>query len=388
MINKALTEVTESDLLGLISDGVGEGRDIDYKRELPKGNDEGKKEFLADVSSFANTAGGDLIFGIDEDKGLPTNIVGIQTGDIDLELRRLDSIIASGIDPRIKYELRAIALQNGSEVLIVRTQRSWIGPHRVVFKGHDKFYGRNSAGKYPLDVTELRSAFNLSGTVNERIQAFRTDRIIALMNNDAPIPFTDTPKVILHCIPLESFAGRPQFEVLTLFEDPLSLPVICSTIWQRRLNLDGLISYKHGIPCSAYTQLYRSGVIEAVSGEIVAKPFKEWTVIPSRSFEAYIVQYLPACIGTLQKIGVTPPVFIALTLTKTRGLIMGTNEMQLGFGPSYPIVQNSVILPETMVEDFSMPAAKILRPMFDLVWNACGYPRSENFDSEDNWIGR
>ena len=35
-----------------------------------------------------------------------------------------------------------------------------------------------------------------------------------------------------------------------------------------------------------------------------------------------------------------------------------------------------------------MPVTKILRPLFDLVWNARGYPRSENFDSEDNWIAR
>jgi hypothetical protein len=388
MISIGLSDITANDLLALIADGVSEGRDIDYKRELPRGKDEDKKEFLADVSSFANTAGGDLIFGIEEEKGLPTNIIGVQTADIDLELRRLDSILASGISPRINYELRAIPLQSGNLVLIVRTHRSWFGPHRVVFKGHDKFYGRNSAGKYPLDVTELRIAFNLSGTVNERIRAFRTDRIIALMNNETPIPFTDTPKAILHCIPLESFAGQPQFYVLPLYDNPRSLPVIGSTVWDRRLNLDGLMSYKYGSPCSAYTQLYRSGVIEAVSGEIVAKTYQEWTVIPSRSFEGYILQYLPACIRILQQIGATAPVLIALTLTKTRGLSMGTDAPRLEFGMSYPIAQNSVILPETLVEDLSMPITKILRPIFDLVWNACGYPRSENFDSEDNWIAR
>jgi hypothetical protein len=386
MISIGLSDITENDLLALIVDGVSEGRSVDYKRELPKGNDEGKKEFLADVSSFANTAGGDLIFGIEEEKGLPTNIVGVETADMDLELRRLDSMLASGISPRIKYELRAIPLRNGNEAVIVRIQRSWLAPHRVVFKGHDKFYGRNSAGKYPLDVTELRTAFNLSGTVNERIRAFRTDRIIALMNNETPIPFTDTPKAVLHCIPVESFAGQPLFDVLPLYENPRSLPVIASTVWERRLNLDGLMSYKYGSPCSAYTQLYRSGVIEAVSGEIVAKTYREWTVIPSRAFESYILQFLPTCIRILQQISATAPVLIGLTLTKTRGLSMGTDALE--FGMSYPIAQNSVILPEALVEDLSMPIAKILRPIFDLVWNACGYPRSENFDSDDNWIAQ
>jgi hypothetical protein len=43
-----------------------------------------------------------------------------------------------------------------------------------------KFYGRNSAGKYPPDVGELRTAFTLSETVAERIRNFRVDRIARL----------------------------------------------------------------------------------------------------------------------------------------------------------------------------------------------------------------
>jgi len=206
------------------------------------------------------------------------------------------------------------------------------------------------------------------------------------MNNDTPIQFTDTPKAVLHCIPVESLAGQPIFDVLPLYEDPRSLPVIGSTVWERRLNLDGLMSYKYGSPCNAYTQLYRSGIIEAVSGEIVAKPYKEWTVIPSHAFEGYLLQFLPQCIRILQQIGATAPVLFGLTLTKTRGISMGATALEWGI--SYPIAQNSVVLPEVLVEDLSMPVAKILRPIFDLIWNACGYPRSENFDSNDNWIPR
>ena len=37
----------------------------------PWGSDQEKEEFLADVSSFANTMGGDLIYGIEEENGIP-----------------------------------------------------------------------------------------------------------------------------------------------------------------------------------------------------------------------------------------------------------------------------------------------------------------------------
>ena len=52
------------------------------------------------------------------------------------------------------------------------------------------------------------------------------------------------------------------------------------------------------------------------------------------------------------------------------------------------IDRETLILPETWVEDWDTPPGKILKPMFDLVWNACGYPASRNFDSEGNWVKR
>jgi predicted HTH transcriptional regulator len=192
MIPKPFEAIAEADLLALISNAVSEGRTIDYKRELPGNSDGEKKEFLADVSSFANTSGGDLIFGMDEVEGLPTQLTGFQSANADIEIQRLDSILAFGIDPRIRYSAKII--QGGVRSLFIRVERSWIGPHRVIFKGHDRFYGRNSAGKYSLDVNQLRSAFTFSSTVTERIRAFRVDRIISLSNNDTPIPFRHRPQ--------------------------------------------------------------------------------------------------------------------------------------------------------------------------------------------------
>jgi hypothetical protein len=67
-----------------------------------------KKEFLADVSSFANAGGGDLVFGMEEAGGLPTNLIGLASGDLDFEIRRLDSILAAGLIPGIRYGMRIV----------------------------------------------------------------------------------------------------------------------------------------------------------------------------------------------------------------------------------------------------------------------------------------
>src|SRR5690606_9209701 len=66
---KPIDALTEADLRELV-DGVSEGRTLDYKVKLPerKSRDE-TKEFLADVTGFANADGGHLLFGVDEAEG-------------------------------------------------------------------------------------------------------------------------------------------------------------------------------------------------------------------------------------------------------------------------------------------------------------------------------
>jgi hypothetical protein len=208
MIPKPVDQITESDLNDLVSAGVAERKTLDYKQQLPETNDAGRRELLADVSSFANTAGGDLIFGITEAEGLPTGIPGVQIGDTDREILRFDSIIRDGLSPRIRHTTRAVALASGSYILIIRSERSWYGPHRVIFKGDSRFYGRTTNGKYELDVTDLRNAFLFANTVAEKTAAFRSGRIIALGNGETLAPLAEGPKLVMHCMALESSARR------------------------------------------------------------------------------------------------------------------------------------------------------------------------------------
>src|SRR5271165_1603151 len=100
IIHKPFGEIAESDILRLKDAGVEEGKTIEYKRELPGAKDEEKREFLADVSSFANTEGGDILYGVDEDQGIITDIVCVSSPDFDAEKLRLENLIRDGISPR------------------------------------------------------------------------------------------------------------------------------------------------------------------------------------------------------------------------------------------------------------------------------------------------
>ena len=64
MIDKPLADITADDIQHLVEEGTPEKRTLEFKVELPGTKESEKKEFLADVSSFANAVGGDLIFGV------------------------------------------------------------------------------------------------------------------------------------------------------------------------------------------------------------------------------------------------------------------------------------------------------------------------------------
>ena len=163
MIPKRFEDISKADIDALVANGVAEGRTIDYKRTLPGGTDEEKREFLADVSSFANAAGGDIIYGVEEDKGVPTSANGLPGIDPDKEILRLDSCIRTGIDPRVPaVQIKAVVGFPAGPVMVLRVPKSWSSPHMVTFKNSSRFFSRTNAGKFQMDVTEIRSAFALS----------------------------------------------------------------------------------------------------------------------------------------------------------------------------------------------------------------------------------
>src|SRR5438132_13352642 len=108
MIEKEFGAITKEDIDALGTNGVSEGRTIEYKERLPGGSDEDTREFLADVSSFANAGGGDLIYGIREQRdkdgkttGIPGAAVGLAGINADVQARRFENVIRDGLDPRI-----------------------------------------------------------------------------------------------------------------------------------------------------------------------------------------------------------------------------------------------------------------------------------------------
>jgi hypothetical protein len=384
LILKGLEKISEQDLQELVSNSVLEHKTLEYKLTLPGNTNSEKKEFLADVSSFANAAGGDLVYGVLQDSGtgFPKELRGLDVQNIDQEILRLDSMIRSGINPRIPtVRIQSISLSNSKTVLIVRVQKSWISPHQVTLQSHDKFYSRSTNGKYELDVTELRIAFNLSGTSVERIRSFRQDRISRIFANETPVPFKEGAKIILHLIPITAFDPSQQLDVQEIASHQQELMPMMWSLGNYRYNLDGFLTYSAGnsTRTHSYVQTFRNGIIEAVEGTLL----EEGRTIPAFSYEEELIKSVPKYLSVLKALNVALPVFIFLTLVGVKGYSIPVDRT-CRF-KSTPIDREVLILPEVMIETYECRIDEVLRPIFDSIWNACGYPKSPSYGKEGKW---
>ena len=55
------------------------------------------------------------------------------------------------------------------------------------------------------------------------------------------------------------------------------------------------------------------------------------------------------------------------------------------FTESHTIDREILQLPEIIIESYDASAEKVLKPCFDSIWNACGFPISLNYNDEGGW---
>src|SRR5258708_30172620 len=145
MFNKPFEDVTEEDLQALIDLKTEtqkiERKTVEYKQCLSPGHgtsdcsenaltrSNDKIEFLADASSFANTVGGYLLYGVKAEAGLPVELVGIKI-DADQQKQQMENLLRDNIEPRLPHthvDIHVVPLTSkpGYSVIILSIRQSW-----------------------------------------------------------------------------------------------------------------------------------------------------------------------------------------------------------------------------------------------------------------------
>jgi hypothetical protein len=82
---------------------------------------------------------------------------------------------------------------------------------------------------------------------------------------------------------------------------------------------------------------------------------------------------------------VEPPLFIMLSLLGVFGYRIDTGARRL---PSLPMDRNALVIPEVMIESFECDPAGVMKSLFDVIWNAGGFPDCMNYDETAKRIQR
>jgi hypothetical protein len=148
----------ESYLNSLIKGKIEESLTLEYKRSYSlENNEHNKSEISKDVSAFANSDGGKIIYGIIEDNHIPVGIDG--WAPVEGKKEWLDQVINSRIQPRIfGVEIYPIRLESKPEkaVFVVEIPKG-ITAHQA---SDCKYYRRFNFESVPMYDYEVKMTIN------------------------------------------------------------------------------------------------------------------------------------------------------------------------------------------------------------------------------------
>jgi|GEM_PF-5201948 Predicted transcriptional regulator containing an HTH domain and an uncharacterized domain shared with the mammalian protein Schlafen len=388
---KRFEDWEEAEVQYFIDEKIPEGKHLDYKAELHLETGDQRREFVADVSAFANTDGGYLVYGIAEGESKdPADLCGIDIIGTPDEIKlRILNIVRDTVQPRIAgIQIICFKLSNEKFALIIKIPASLFGPHRTSDR---HFYVRTTAGKDSLDVHGIRSAFLQSETLRTASQNFRLDRLSQIMNNDTPIEFSSDSRMVIHLIPLASL--RPNFSIdiesLLMNSGHGNFPGLGEPHSYANYTHDGIYSATASMPM--YSKLFDSGIFETVSSYYFS-PTSD--ILPSQCIEEDAIRFVQNGINFLmERIQLLEPIIISISFLNIKGKVLGTPWTIRGT-QTPPIKTNHLLLPEILWSDVSPEplsfgkTAQILYPLFKKWWNAFEHSKSMYFDGSGNWNSR
>ena len=376
----AVRSINEETMQALVKDEAREDKFLEFKESFSISTSHEKEEFLSDVSSFANAAGGDLVLGMTEKEGVAIELRGMPISDIDAETQRIENIIRDGIDPRIPSILiQPVQLKSSNYAIVIRIPRSWMSPHMIGLNQNSRFYSRNSNGKYILDASELRQAFLLSETITERIRNFRMERLARITAGETPVTLAAGPRLVVHIVPMHAFDLPTKFDLSMADGERVSFtPITEEAVSSPRYNFDGFLRCSSPLRSSeatSYIQLFRNGAIEAVDTYVLSV-HREDKITFGNYLEDSLLGKLPGYLSFQKKLGVDLPIFVMLTLQGVAGFKIVPDGISHRMNAPLPIDRPDLLVPEIMIQDFDCKLEEVLKPAFDAIWNASGWKES------------
>ena len=147
VLRKQAEQINANDIEALISDNVPESIQVEFKETLPEDNGRtdpwmintndigrfAKDKILEEVVAFANAYGGCLVLGVRENGANPPVATRLKSLPRCAELaRRFQEVFRDRVEPQLPtLEVIPVPMEADSGVIVFRTGRSRLAPHRI-----------------------------------------------------------------------------------------------------------------------------------------------------------------------------------------------------------------------------------------------------------------
>jgi len=215
-------EWDENDLLEMVKAGTQESIELDFKDSQALVNVKGKKdvryEISKDVSAFANSAGGTLIYGMVEDKSTHVAAgldVGVDPAVITKEW--LQQIITSTIHRKINgvrvHQIVLATHSPGKVAYVVYVPQSMRTPHQALDK---KFYKRYEYESVAMEEYEVRDLYRRGEVPDLRMEfTLPTPKQEVIMNEEGNL----SERIRLHGTIVNDALEPANYTIMKVFLD-------------------------------------------------------------------------------------------------------------------------------------------------------------------------
>lgn len=169
-------------------------------------------EFRNDVCSFANSDGGYIVYGIRENQGIATDLIGVEIANPDkfeMDLRNKLTPIMPQI-PSLQFKF--VPFHNERYLVVAHIEHDYYAPYTHVEDNKNyKIYKRDGNRKKVIEYSELKNMFMQTRGLEDEIRKFRKKRI-RYYRNERNLKYE--PFMIFHIIPESFLNGRKPLFVI------------------------------------------------------------------------------------------------------------------------------------------------------------------------------